>query len=330
MLSKKESYICLSAMLHAREPKLLNEERANRMLDAASYEDAAKLLADCGYPDLSQCNAAGIESALSEHRAEICSELQRLVPDPEILDLFRMKYDYHNAKVLLKAEAMGVAGDRLLSGAGRIPAKDLKELYHAEKYSSMPGSLGKAVEEAKAVLAHTANPQEADFLLDRSYFRELSALSAETGNAFLQGYVRLLIDAANLKSYVRTLRMGKDRSFMASALIPGGSVTEDRLLAAGDKDALLALFTCSRLEKAAALGADAMAGAALTPFELECDNAVNSYLRQAKMINYGSEPLTAYLAAVENEITAIRMILTGRLAGIQADVIRERLRELYA
>ena len=41
-------------MLRAREPRLLNAERAGRMLDAASFEEAAKLLTDCGYPDLSQ------------------------------------------------------------------------------------------------------------------------------------------------------------------------------------------------------------------------------------------------------------------------------------
>ena len=44
----------------------------------------------------------------------------------------------------------------------------------------------------------------------------------------------------------------------------------------------------------------------------------------------GEEPVIAYQAAVENEITAVRMILTGRLAGIAPGVIRERLRDLYA
>ena len=39
---------------------------------------------------------------------------------------------------------------------------------------------------------------------------------------------------------------------------------------------------------------------------------------------------SALKAAVEGEITAIRMILTGRLAGIAPQVIRERLRDMYA
>ena len=39
---------------------------------------------------------------------------------------------------------------------------------------------------------------------------------------------------------------------------------------------------------------------------------------------------TMFEAAVENEITAVRMILTGRLAGVKSEAIRERLRDLYA
>ncbi|MBO5556620.1 MAG: V-type ATPase subunit, partial [Oscillospiraceae bacterium] len=85
-----------------------------------------------------------------------------------------------------------------------------------------------------------------------------------------------------------------------------------------------------KLAKAAALGAEAVGGGSMTAFELACDNAVNDYLRDAKLIGFGPEPLVAYLAAVEGEITAIRMILTGRLAGIEPQVIRERLRDLYA
>lgn len=68
----------------------------------------------------------------------------------------------------------------------------------------------------------------------------------------------------------------------------------------------------------------------MTQFELACDNAVTAYLTNARLIAFGEEPVIAYLAALEGEITTVRMILTGRLAGIAPNVIRERLRDLYA
>ena len=57
MANKKEAFLCISAMLRSREPKLLSREKAERMLDAASFEDAAKLLSDSGYEDMSQMSA---------------------------------------------------------------------------------------------------------------------------------------------------------------------------------------------------------------------------------------------------------------------------------
>ena len=317
-------------MLRAREPKLLNNERAERMLDAASFEDAAKILTDCGYPDMSQMTAAEVEQALAEHRAEIFAELGRLSPDRELVDVFKLKYDYHNAKAIIKAEAMGSDARRLLSDAGRVSGAELLELYNAEHYSQLPPTLGKAMAEAKSVLARTANPQLSDFVLDKAYFEELKAAADKLDNGFLRGYAAVLSDSANLKSAVRTLRMGKNQDFLAEVLVDGGETEARRIIAASDRESLAALYAHTGLEKAAQLGAEALSGGSMTDFERACDNAVNTYLRSAKLVSYGPEAVVAYLAAVEGEIQAVRMILTGRLAGVKPQVIRERLRDLYA
>lgn len=330
MSKNKEAYLCLSAMLRAREPRLLNDDRAARMLDAGSYEDAAKQLGDCGYADMSQMNAKEVEACLSAKRSEIFEELDRLAPDKLIVDVFRMKYDYHNAKTIIKAEAMGQDPMRLMSAAGRIAPKALLEIYNDDRCSQLPKTLGTAIVEAKNALARTANPQLADFILDKAYFAEIREAAKAIDCPYLDGYAAILTDSTNLKSAVRTLRMGKGMDFMDFALIPGGSVDTDRIVNAGDKEGISAFYAHGLLEKAAALGAEAVDGGSMTSFELACDNAVNAYLQKAKLVSYGPEALIAYLAAVEGEITAVRMILTGRLAGIEPQVIRERLRDLYA
>ena len=324
----KEAYLCLSAMLRARETRMLTADRAARMLEASGFEESVKLLADCGYEDLSGLNAAGIDAALSERRAAILSELENLVPDKALVELFRLKYDYHNAKAVLKGEAMGVDPLRLMSSSGRVAPEKLKAAFDEERVSDLPPVLGAAMVEAGSTLARTANPQLADFELDRACFDEMKAIAAELDNPFIAGYVKLLVDAANLKSAVRTARMRKSADFLSSVLIKGGADV-DRI-AAADGDGLAAIFAHTPLEKAAAAGAEAIAGGSMTAFELLCDNAVNDYLRSAKLVSYGPEVVAAYIAAVETEITAVRMILTGALAGVDADTIKERLRDLYA
>lgn len=330
MSNRKEDYLSLSAMLRAREPRLLSKDRANRMIDAPSFSESAKLLTDCGYPDMSQMNAAEIEQVLSQHRSDVLDELERFSPNKRLVDAFRLKYDYHNCKTLIKSEAMGLDPMRVLSTSGRVKPAELLEKYNNERYIELPELMGKALEEAKSTLARTGNPQQADFLLDKAYFNELKTIDAELGSPFFTGYVQLLADTANLKCAVRTMRMGKDASFMRLALVDGGSIDSERIANISGKDGLTAIFANSRLTRASQLGADAASGGALTGFELACDNAMNAYMSDAKLVAYGEEPVIAYVAAVENEITAVRMILTGALAGIKPETLRERLRDMYA
>lgn len=324
-------YLFLSAVLKARETDMIDSDRMERMLSAADYGEAAKLIVDNGYPDLSGADAAGIDEALNGRRNDIFYELSRFSPQSEIVDVFRMKYDYHNAKVLIKAEGAGVSGDRLLSFAGRVKPEKLAEAYSEDDYRFVPQKLGAAMREAKAVLARTSNPQTADFILDRAYFGEMKDLADEIGSDFISKYVAVLTDSANLRSAVRTVRMGKDMEFMLTALVPGGTVGPERLAqAVMGGDGVASVFGASVFRDAAALGAEAIKGGSMTKFELACDNAVTAFLSSAKLICFGQEPLVEYLALTEAEITAVRMILTGRLAGMNPDSIRERLREINA
>ena len=75
-----------------------------------------------------------------------------------------------------------------------------------------------------------------------------------------------------------------------------------------------------------ALGAAAAGGGSLTAFEKACDEATDAYLAAARRTPFGEETVLCYLAAVENEITAIRIIMTGRQAGLSPEMIRSRLR----
>ena len=308
---------------------MLTRDRAERMLDAPGFEDCAKLLTDSGYEDMSQMNIKQIEDALAARRAALFRELEGLVPDPAALDLFRMKYDYHNIKVLIKSTAMEQEDSALLSESGRIPCETILRCFRDDRLRDLPGAIGAAAEEARNLLSRSANPQLSDFLLDKAYFAELQEKAEALNSDFARGYVQILADATNLRSAVRILRMGKDIGYLREALVPGGSISEERLISGIAGEGIASVFAGSALAKAAQLGADAVSGGTLTGFELACDNALNAYLADAKRASFGEECVLAYIAGQESELTAVRMILTGRLAGVPSDTIRERLRDLY-
>ena len=330
MAINKEDYLYISSLLRAREPRMLSRDKAERMLDAPNFEDAAKMLTDSGYEDMSQMSVKQIETALSDRRAAVFHELETLIPNTAALDLFRLKYDYHNAKVLVKSEAMHRNDASLLSSSGRVAPETVQKRFQEDRLRDLPGEPGSAAEEARNLLARSANPQLSDFLLDKAYFREMNALADELDSDFARGYVALLADSTNLRSAVRILRMGKDIGYLQEALVAGGSVSEERLTQGISGEGLASVFAGTALTKAAQLGTEAVSGGTLTAFELACDNAVADYLSNAKLCSFGEESVIAYLAGTENELTAVRMILTGRLAGVPSDTIRERLRDLYA
>ncbi len=328
---KDTAYLALTAMLRAREAKMLDRDRMDRMLNAATYADAAKLLVDCGYEDMSGLDAKMLDAVLGARKEAIFEEVYRMSPEKEMVDIFRLRYDYHNAKVVIKSAGAGVNGGHLFSDVGRVSGEKIAEACAEDRFSGLPVALAKAIQEAKVMLAKTGNPQMADFILDRAYFAEMTELAKKQGDSFLMGYVKVMIDAANLRTAVRTVRMNKGQDFLLQALIAGGNVSPDKLAqAAVSADGLAALFTATVLYNAAVSGLEAMKGGSMTKFELACDNAVTAYLAKAKLISFGCQPVVKYLALVEAEITAIRMLLSGKMAGIAPNVIRERLRDLDA
>ena len=137
-----------------------------------------------------------------------------------------------------------------------------------------------------------------------------------------------MIDAANLRSLIRTQRLGLDAGFLREVLFPGGSVTPEAIRA-GSGSGAAALWRGTAFARAAELGDEAAKGGSLTAFEKACDNAVLKTAAGARQVPFGVEVALGYLIAKEAEWTAVRIVMAGRLAGLSADAIRERLRDAY-
>ena len=59
------------------------------------------------------------------------------------------------------------------------------------------------------------------------------------------------------------------------------------------------------------------------------DNIVVGYLRHARLVPIGAEPVIAYVMGREAEARAVRTLLLGKLAGLPNETLRARLRDLY-
>ena len=327
---KDTDYLAVSARVRAMENSLLTRERMEQVLEARTDEEAVKILQECGYPELDPARPEAMDAALSQVREATLADLSDGIPDARYLDIFKLKYDYHNAKALVKGEATGADVRRLLVSGGRYSCRQLLEGFQKDALSGVSARIQQAVAAARRILADTRDPQQCDILLDKACYEEMARLAEDCASPFLKGYVRLCADTANLRTAVRVARMGKGSDFLLHVLLPGGSVAESALAAARPED-LGSLFQAGALEKAARLGARAAQpdGGPLLAFERECDNALTRYVAAAKRVPFGEEPVIAFLHAKDAELTAVRTILSGRRAGLDEAMIWERLRECY-
>lgn len=327
---KDIDYIFLSTRIKAMERGLLTRERIERMLDAPTTEEAAKVLTECGYSEMTEITSAELERVLAEQQKKVMADLSSGAPDKNLVDIFKLRYDYHNAKVLVKAEALGIEQDRLLQGGGRYDPETLAADYRREDMSGCTDFFRRGISRAREILGATGDPQQADFILDRACFEEMSAMAADTDSRFLRDYVALSIDVANLRAFVRASRLDKGPDFLNQVLVPGGTVSI-RSLAMARGEELGSLFRLGSLSEAAAEGAakSAPGSGSLTEFERLCDNALMDFLSDGRRVPFGAEPIVGYLFAREAETTAIRTILSGRMAGLDGSTIRQRLRRTY-
>ncbi len=123
---KDTDYLAISARVKAMETTLLTWERMMQILDARSEAEALKLVQESGYPTLTATDPEALDQVLSRAREEMLSDLMAGVPDPRYIELFKIKYDYHNVKAILKAAAMGTDPERMLMDMGRVSSASVR------------------------------------------------------------------------------------------------------------------------------------------------------------------------------------------------------------
>ena len=77
---KDTDYLTISARIRAMENRLLTRERMERMLEARTDEEAAKVLTECGYGELSALTHGALDEMLSAARGALYRPSSRPPP----------------------------------------------------------------------------------------------------------------------------------------------------------------------------------------------------------------------------------------------------------
>lgn len=158
------------------------------------------------------------------------------------------------------------------------------------------------------------------------------ALAENTGYAFITDYLRHKIDLLNLKILSRAKYAGLPPDKYGSLVLKGGFFDERTLiqnyeLAFADIGEKL---QASPYENTWTAATDILEEKeTFVELERRIEDFLMFYLRKAKYIVFGPEPVFAYFLAKKRELSLLRLVGVGKLNQIPIELLKQRISETY-
>lgn len=330
---KKEEFTFAAAYIGSFVKNLMSRQDMMRLASCKDLASAEAVLQEFGYGEARELHDGDIGGFIRREQEALYHLVYDTIPVREVMAYCLYPYDYHNVKVCLKSEFLGIApsGDYMIT-TGDIDWKKIVSMVRERSYDAMPVHMKHAVIEAADLFGRGGDPQEIDIIVDKACYRDMAEAAQATEEEFLIGIVRLQIDIINLKTFVRLRQMNKPWSFFKKVFVEGGNIGEQFFISSYEEpyaqvaDKLIPYGLRTPLADGAAALKDQ---GSFNLFEKLCDNCLMEYVKKAKYESFGIAPVAGYWYAKDAEINNLRMILTGILIGDTPEKIGERLREPY-
>lgn len=330
---REDQYEFPCAVIRGNERTLLSKSDMLKVIESKQFQAAMNVLGEFGYGDGKELESPrDFEKVLRAEQVRVSQLVFSILPEKEELEFLLYPNDYHNVKVTLKSEALGVPPKGYLVSGGTVEAETMAQMVKERNFIFFSLTMKQGIWEALDLFAKGRDPQEIDIILDKACYKDMLEKAEATEDEFLIGYVKLLIDILNIRTFVRLRQMNKPWSFFRKVFLEGGSIDEK-------------VFTTSYEEpynqfadKLAPYGfREVMASGGMvvkesgkyTVLEKLCDDLRMKYIKDAKYVTAGIAPIAAFFIAKESEIKNLRMILTGKLSSASEEIMKERLRETY-
>ncbi len=321
---KETRYAYSVGRIRVAENYMFDKNKYERMIDQSNIDDSLSVLYEAGYQE-----ANGYENILKLETQKLYGYLKEISPEPEIFLLFLYKNDTHNIKVLLKDEFSKKESDHLLIENGVFDVSKLKVMIRDRMLNLLPDELKIAIEESIKIYNKTKNPQIIDILLDQGYYKLFKSLSLKTKSKYLIDLASILIDIANLNSYIRIKTKMEDLELLSNVLIIGGKIELEIFSKYFQEEIEIFNDMILKTEYSKIIEQSFDNNYNITKFEKACDDYIMEYVRKTKHKTFGIEPLIGYMYGKQTEIRNVRIILVGKINNIDSDIIRERLRASY-
>ena len=312
--------------IRVHEKDMVKPERMARMAEASPAE-VMRALGDMGYGGISDPQLSDGDRMIAKELSDAYALINEVTFSPEQTDLFILKGDANNLKLLIKQRLTGTADSPALM-KGVYPKDDIIRMVHNADYRELPEEFTKRLNALEQSFSGEIDPGRISTEIDRAYLEH--CLNNAKG-ASLE-YFKGLADFTNLLTMLRMRNMGAGADKLKNSLMPEGYVSHRLLIQCfdGPEEGIARAAATGPARESILKGLEEYGRSGrLTELERQRDNYLISLFKGAKLAEGGIEPLIGYLIGREQEAKCLRLIITAKRNNLPDKVITERLGELY-
>ncbi len=288
-----EEYIYAVARVRSRELSLLSRQDVDQLMACRTYDECLRTLSDKGWGG----GDSQAEAILAAEEEKTWAFIHELTEDLTPFNVLLYPTDYNNLKAAIKAVVTGAEPHDVFLPGGSIDPQVMLRCVREGDFSELPPDMAAAGDQAYHTLLQTEDGQLCDVILDKACITGLLQCGRDSGVDILRDYAELTAAVSDIKIAVRACKSLEDL-FAYLSVTPYGEAAE-------------------RLKES------------YSAFEKYCDDRVMDLIKEQKMNPFTVGPLFAYVLARRNEISTVRIILSGKLNELDDNMIRERLRDMY-
>ena len=216
------SYAYACARLSALNKRLIEPQTIQRMLDGTA-SDAMRALSDVRYGSLSDATEADVERMIEREMTDAMQEVRELSPNPAITDLYLLRADVQNLKVLIKARLLNQS-ETVFTPGGLYDRETLTAYVKDKQYGALPEILRDALNELEKRLEIRVEPQKISVALDRAYLAH--ALKQSEKHPVFSQYFRAMADFDNVLTFLRLRATGASIETLDEVILPEKQIAE--------------------------------------------------------------------------------------------------------
>jgi V/A-type H+-transporting ATPase subunit C len=326
-------YSYSTGRIRVLETKLLSTSKVEKMIDSPTVNDALIYLEDTAYDDtIGELTEPEKYPEYVHQEKDISFTLMdRLIYDDTIKQIFRIPYDFHNLKVLLKQRLSGIVSAPILSDFGTVPSQEIKTAFETETFSPLPEFMSETIGESLAHHYMKKNMKTMEFLIDNLEYSRLLSLAEETGVPFLIHYIKTKIDLTNISTFLRIKYFNTQDNY-EDALIDGGTIPLYTFLPLSGEgiEMVPPYFKNSVYHHIIEEGTKKiLEKGSFSILDRESDNFIMDYIRLTRYITFGVEPVVSYFISRDRDVNIMKMILVGKVNEIPEQEMRERIPKTF-